>query len=105
MNFAAAAKTRFPIRRPGWKHWIVFNETSQMYEWEHGESIAPDMRPEWFDAEDWEVDWPDVVITTGKYWSSVSEAMKDTSVLFMTRPGEFDLQRFLQVLAQKLGVG
>ena len=105
MNFADAAKSGFPIRRAGWKHWIIYNKETNVYEWDHGASIASDMRPEWFENEDWEVDWPDVVINTGKYWQAVSEVMRENMSLFMKRPGDFDTGAFVKALAEKLGVG
>lgn len=104
MNFADAAKTRFPFRRPGWKHWIVYNKDFHVYEWDHGESIAEDMRPEWFEQDDWEVDWPEVSINKQKYWDAVAAVMKENSDLFMGRPGHFDIQKFLHALASKLSL-
>ena len=102
MNFAEAAKTRHPFRRAGWKHWIIYSKSHNTYEWDHGEPIATDMRPEWFDTDDWEVDWPEKTITMGSYWKAVAEAIKENSNLFMGQPGHFDIQKFLHSLAEKL---
>jgi len=104
MNFADAAKTGLPFRRKEWKHWIVFNKDLNVYEWDHGESIILDMRPEWFEANDWEVDWPKIEIDKGRYWQAVSETIQESSSLFMGRPGDFDIQKFLSALAVKLGL-
>jgi hypothetical protein len=104
MNFADAAKTRYPFRRAGWKHWIIYNNDTVSYQWDHGGSVIHDMRPEWFDVDDWEVEWPEKTITNGSYWKAVAEAMKENSNLFMGHPGHFDIQKFLNELAIKLGL-
>lgn len=104
MNFADAAKTGLPFRRKEWKHWIIYNNDTVSYQWDHGGLITHDMRPEWFEADDWEADWPKIEIDKGKYWQAAAETLQENSNLFMGKPGEFDIQKFLTALAVKLGL-
>lgn len=75
MNIIEAVKSNKPFRRPGWLHFIQFNQSRGRYEWaSNGESIVDDLRPEWFTYEDWEIE-EEVSITSNLFDSKAKAVL------------------------------
>lgn len=77
MNIIEAVRSNKPFRRPGWQYFIQFNENWGQFEWvPSGNSIAEDLRPEWFTYEDWEVEEKEVTITAKKLEIAFDAALR-----------------------------
>lgn len=77
MNIIEAVRSNKPFRRPGWLYFIQFNHSRGLYEWTpSGNSIAGDLRPEWFTYEDWEVEEKKVTITAEKLEIAFNAALR-----------------------------
>jgi hypothetical protein len=105
MNFSEAAKMGLPFKRKNWKDWIVYNKQRVRYEWETGDSIEADMRPEWFQEEDWEVDWPPVEIKLGQFYQAMADVLKEYESNYIMRGHNPSiLKEVMLALGRKLNI-
>lgn len=94
MTFTDAARSGKPFRRPGWKHYLHFNDDGKIY-WDHGDCASDDLRIEWLQSADWELKEREVVVTYQKFWQTYRDIRYDPSV------SQYDV---IDEIAKRLGI-